>query len=145
MKSAVLLSGCGFMDGSEIHEAVFCMYSLQKYGIEVVPLSIQDKQTQVVNHLSQDSVAGHRNVLEESARIARGKISSLKDNDFSDLDMLVIPGGAGCITNLSDFAKKGEDLKVHPQVKNHQIMLKEYVEEMTQVVNSVPVNKNKKN
>jgi len=39
-------------------------------------------------------------VLTESARVARGAVSSLSDLKASDFDLLVIPGGFGAAKNL---------------------------------------------
>lgn len=117
MKCGILLSGCGFADGSEIHEAVFCMHSLQKAGLELIPLSLNQKQKSVMNHLSERMVTESRNTMEESARISRGKLFDLAQYDFSLLDMLVIPGGTGCIKNLSDFSEKLKELTVVPEVE----------------------------
>lgn len=116
MKCGLLLSGCGFQDGSEIHEAVFSMHILEKNGIEVVPLSINLKQALVVNHLSGGHSSETRNVIEESARISRGNIYALSNYDSSQLDAVVMPGGGGCISSFSDFAEKKKDMIVHQDV-----------------------------
>ncbi|RLB95175.1 MAG: isoprenoid biosynthesis protein ElbB, partial [Deltaproteobacteria bacterium] len=67
-------------------------------------------------HLSQQETASQRNVLVESARIARGEIRSLKTVAASDLDALIIPGGFGAAKNLSDFAFKGPGAEVDADV-----------------------------
>lgn len=41
-----------------------------------------------------------RNVLVESARIARGKIQDLKDLKVQDFDAVIFPGGFGAAKNL---------------------------------------------
>jgi enhancing lycopene biosynthesis protein 2 len=74
-------------------------------------------QLHVVNHITQEVTGEKRNVLVESARIARGEIRNLKDVPASDLDALIMPGGLGAAKNLSDFAVKGPDASVHPEVK----------------------------
>ena len=117
LKFAVLLSGCGFADGSEIHEAVFCLQSLERNTIEAVCLAPNIFQTKVVNLVSNCEGESQRNILEESARIARGKIQNLNNFDISLIDGLVIPGGFGVALNLSNFAIAAQNIKVHPEVE----------------------------
>jgi enhancing lycopene biosynthesis protein 2 len=116
-KIGVLLSGCGVFDGSEIHEAVLTLLALDRAGAETICMAPDVDQAHVVNHLTQQEMSEKRNVLVESARIARGEIRNLKDVAAGDLDGLVIPGGFGAAKNLSDFAFKGKDATVHPEVK----------------------------
>ncbi len=112
----VILSGCGVYDGSEIHEAVITLLALDRAGAEVICMA-PDMEQGVVNHLTGEPVEGAvRNVLEESARIARGKISDIANIQAADIDALVLPGGFGAAKNLCDFAFKGTDCEVHPQV-----------------------------
>ena len=113
----VLLSGCGVFDGSEIHEAVLTMLALDRAGAEIVCTAPDMKQLHVVNHLSTEQMDETRNVLVESARIARGKITDLKDLSAQQIDALIIPGGFGAAKNLSDFAVKGPQAEVHPEVR----------------------------
>ncbi len=115
-KVGVILSGCGVYDGSEIHETVISLLALDRAGAEVVIMA-PDMEQAVVNHLTGEPVEGAtRNVLEESARIARGEISDIAKVKAADLDALFIPGGFGAAKNLCDFAFKGPDCEVHPEV-----------------------------
>ena len=116
-KVGVLLSGCGVYDGSEIHEAVLTLLALDKAGATVVCTAPNVEQMHVVDHLSGETTDEKRNVLVESARIARGEIKDLKDVKTEDLDAIILPGGFGAAKNLSDFATKGPDASVHPQVE----------------------------
>lgn len=116
-KIGVLLSGCGVFDGAEIHEAVLTMLALDRAGAEIVCMAPNIQQHHVVNHLTQEEMDEKRNVLVESARIARGDIKDLKDVRAADLDALIMPGGFGAAKNLSDFAFKGADSTVHPEVE----------------------------
>ena len=112
----VILSGCGVYDGSEIHETVISLLALDRAGAEVVIMA-PDMEQAVVNHLTGEPVEGAtRNVLEESARIARGEISDIAKVKAADLDALFVPGGFGAAKNLCDFAFKGPDCEVHPEV-----------------------------
>ena len=116
-KVGVLLSGCGVFDGAEIHEAVLTLLALDRAGAEIVCMAPNVEQAHVINHLTQEVTAETRNVLVESARIARGEIKDLKDVQAGDLDALIMPGGFGAAKNLSDFAFKGPQATVHPEVK----------------------------
>ena len=117
-KIGVVLSGCGVYDGSEIHEAVLTLLALDRAGAEVICMAPNIDQMHVVNHLTGEVAAGEkRNVLVESARIARGKIMDIKDVRIEDVDGLVIPGGFGAAKNLSDFAVSGLDCQVHRELR----------------------------
>jgi enhancing lycopene biosynthesis protein 2 len=115
-KVGVLLSGCGYQDGSEIHEAVLTLLALDEAGADVVCMAPDMPQRQVTNHLTGDAMSESRNVLIESARIARGQIVDVADVAADELDALIIPGGFGAALNLSDFAMAGTDMQVQPDV-----------------------------
>lgn len=116
-KIGVILAGCGVYDGSEIHEAVITLLAIDRAGAEAVCVAPDIDQMHVVNHLSGDVAEGEsRNVLVESARIARGNIGNLADAKAADLDALILPGGFGAAKNLCDFAVKGSDCDVNPEV-----------------------------
>jgi enhancing lycopene biosynthesis protein 2 len=107
-KVAVVLSGCGVFDGSEIHEAVACLIALDRRGAHIICTAPSIPQSTVMNHATKEPAKDQsRNVLEESARIARGKIRDVATLHASELDALVFPGGFGAAKNLSDFASKG--------------------------------------
>ena len=125
-KVGVLLSGCGFLDGAEIHESVLTLLALDRAGAEIICMAPNIDQYHVINHLTQEVTDEKRNVLVESARIARGEIKDLKDVTASDLDALILPGGFGAAKNLSDFAIKGTDATVNSEV---QRILEEMVAE----------------
>ncbi|MBT8341276.1 MAG: isoprenoid biosynthesis glyoxalase ElbB [Desulfatitalea sp.] len=113
----VLLSGCGVFDGSEIHEAVLTLLFLDQAGAEVVCMAPDEDQLHVIDHTDQSEMDGARNVLKESARIARGNMVDLATVTARQLDALIIPGGMGAAKNLSTFAVKGPQAEVHPQVQ----------------------------
>jgi enhancing lycopene biosynthesis protein 2 len=116
-KIGVLLSGCGVFDGAEIHEAVLTLLYLDQAGAQIVCMAPNVNQLHVIDHSNQAQAEEQRNVLVESARIARGDIVDLQTVTAAQLDGLIIPGGFGAAKNLSDFAVKGPDAKVHPQVQ----------------------------
>lgn len=115
-KIGVVLSGCGVMDGSEIHESVLTLLALHKQGAEALCLAPNIDQVHVINHLTQEEMKEKRNVLIESARIARGKIRDIQTVRAAEIDGLIFPGGYGAAKNLSSFAFDGPDCKVHPEV-----------------------------
>ncbi len=106
-KFAIILSGCGVFDGAEIHEATLTMLSVMKNGATYELFAPNVEQHHVVNHFTQEEMNETRNVLVESARIARGNIKDLVSYDPKDFDGLIMPGGFGVAKNLSDFAFKG--------------------------------------
>lgn len=114
----VVLSGCGVFDGAEIHEAVLTLLALDRAGVQAVCFAPDKRQLHVINHLSGEEMAEQRNVLIESARIARGKIQPLSTADASQLDALIVPGGFGAAKNLSDFATQGAECVVDIDLVN---------------------------
>jgi len=117
VKVCVVLSGCGVYDGSEIHEAVALLLALQKAGAEVICAAPDIDQMHVVNHMAGQETGEARRVLEESARIARGKIRDLSEIHAADIDALFIPGGFGAAKNLCTFATMGTNCIVNSQVE----------------------------
>ena len=112
----VILSGCGVYDGSEIHESVITLLAIDRAGAEAVCMAPDIPQMHVINHLTGEPEAGAtRNVLIESARIARGKIQDLAKVQASDLDALILPGGFGAAKNLCNFAVAGADCEVNAE------------------------------
>ncbi len=115
-KIAVILSGCGVYDGAEIHEATLTLLAIKKQGAEYEIFAPDIEQHHVINHYTGKEMGEKRNVLVESARIARGKIKPLQNFKASDFDGLVFPGGFGAAKNLSDYAFNGSDAKVNTEV-----------------------------
>jgi enhancing lycopene biosynthesis protein 2 len=115
---AVVLSGCGLGDGSEIREAVLAQLSLERAGVEVVFAAPDVAQPHVFDHArgEVDAAAGQRRVLSEAGRIARGKIRALASLQVGDFDALIFPGGAGIGTVLSNHAERGDHCDVLPDV-----------------------------
>ncbi|KJH84177.1 isoprenoid biosynthesis glyoxalase ElbB [Pseudomonas sp. KSR10] len=111
-KVAVILSGCGVYDGSEIYESVITLLRLDQRGATVQCFAPNIEQMHVINHLTGDEMPETRNVLIESARLARGQIKDLKDANVEDFDALIMPGGFGAAKNLSDFATQGADCTI---------------------------------
>ena len=113
----VVLSGCGVMDGSEIHEAVLTLLAIDRLGAQALCMAPNVAQKHVVNHVTNQETAGEtRNVLVESARIARGNIRDIATVKSDEIDALIFPGGFGAAKNLCDYAFQGPDCSVHPEV-----------------------------
>ena len=115
-KIAVCLSGCGFLDGAEIHEAVCTLLALDQAGAKAVCCA-PSIPFNVVDHTNRSPSGDTRNVLTESARIARGEIQEVKAIKATDVDGLILPGGFGAATNLSTFATEGPNCSVAPDVE----------------------------
>ena len=114
---AVILSGCGSQDGSEIHEAVCTLLALDQQGANYQCFAPDMQQARVANHCTGQNMAETRNVLIESARIARGAIEPLAALQEQDFDGLILPGGFGAALNLSDFATQGAQCTIQPDVE----------------------------
>jgi len=117
-KVAVILSGCGVYDGSEIHETMAALLALDNHGFVTICFAPDIDQMHVVDHLKGTPMHGEtRNVLVESARIARGHVEALQASRMDEVDALVIPGGFGAAKNLSNYATKGSDMEVNDEVR----------------------------
>ncbi len=119
---AVVLSGCGVYDGSEIHEAVSLLLAIDRHGGHYQCFAPNTWQARTIDHFTGEStaVAGdadNRNVLAESARIARGNILDLREFKAANFDAVVFPGGFGAALNLSNFAQKGAACEVNEEVR----------------------------
>jgi len=111
---AVVLAGCGYLDGAEIRESVLSLLYLDQLGAKVHCFAPDIEQHHVVDHLAKSEAPESRNVLKEAARIARSDIQPLSALNPKEFDALVLPGGYGVAKNLSDLAFKGKDATVLP-------------------------------
>ncbi|MED6290223.1 Glutamine amidotransferase-like class 1 domain-containing protein 3A, mitochondrial [Characodon lateralis] len=114
---AVVLAGCGVYDGSEIHEASAVLVHLSRGGAAVQMFAPNIDQMHVVNHLKGEPSEEKRNVLVESARLARGNIQDLSKLSVKDHDAIIFPGGFGAAKNLCTWAVQGKDCSVNDEVK----------------------------
>jgi enhancing lycopene biosynthesis protein 2 len=114
---AVILSGCGNRDGSEIHEATLTLWAIHKNGADYQCYAPDISQHHVLNHINGEEMDEQRNVLIESARIARGDILDLADFQAASHDALIIPGGLGAAKNLSSYAFDGQDCQINRDLK----------------------------
>ncbi|WP_444996783.1 isoprenoid biosynthesis glyoxalase ElbB [Aliikangiella sp. IMCC44359] len=115
-KVAVILSGCGVFDGSEVYESVLTLLALEEQGAEYQCFAPDIKQHHVVNHITGEEMEGFRNVLIESARICRGKVEPIDKLRSFQFDALIFPGGFGVAKNLSNFALQGAQCEIETSV-----------------------------
>ncbi|CRK85772.1 Enhancing lycopene biosynthesis protein 2 [Candidatus Providencia siddallii] len=119
MKSvAVILSGCGYLDGSEVHESVLTILALSVNNAKVCFFAPNVFQTVVINHIDNKLKKEYRNQIEESARISRGNILPISEANADNLDALIIPGGFGVVKNLCNFEEKGISCKINKNLLN---------------------------
>jgi enhancing lycopene biosynthesis protein 2 len=116
-KIGVLLSGCGVYDGSEIQETVLTLLALAEQGFEAFIFAPNIEQHHVINHITGEEMPENRNVLIESARIARGNITALDKVTAQDFDALLLPGGFGTAKNHTKWAFQGAEGDILPDVK----------------------------
>ncbi len=117
MKIGILLSGCGVYDGAEIQEATMAMLAIKEAGHDYQCISINKDQHHVVNHLNGEEMEESRNMMIESARIARGDVQEINEISPSMIDALVIPGGFGSAKNFTKWAFLGPEGEILPEVK----------------------------
>jgi enhancing lycopene biosynthesis protein 2 len=117
-KIAVVLAGAGVYDGSEVHEATLTLLYLDRHETDITCFAPDKPQMHVINHHAGEEMEGEsRNVRVEAARIARGEVKPMGELKAADFDALVIPGGFGAAKNLCDFAVKGADCTVDPDLE----------------------------
>jgi enhancing lycopene biosynthesis protein 2 len=104
---ALILSGSGRADGSEIHESVAALLALSQENLPVKIYAPDIEQFKVVDHLTGRPSDESRNVLVEAARIARGKIDPLSALNVDDVSAIILPGGLGAASNLWAYAQDG--------------------------------------
>ena len=118
LRVGVVLAGCGAQDGSEIHESVLTLLSLDRIGAKVKIMAPEIDQFHVVDHLRNHKMDATRNILSEAARIARGNILPIRSINNNDLDALIFPGGTGTAKNIFNYATKGRDFTVFKSVES---------------------------
>lgn len=125
VRIAVILAGCGNKDGGEIHESVMTLWAIHRHGGDYQCFAPDIPQHHVLNFITNEEMDEKRNVLVESARIARGNILDLAAFDADEFDALIIPGGLGVAKNLSSFAFDGPDCTVNGDVRRSILAMAE--------------------
>jgi enhancing lycopene biosynthesis protein 2 len=115
---AVLLAGCGHLDGAEVREAVLTLLALDQHGAVFQCVAPNDSQHHVIDHATGTVAEGQtRNILEEASRIARvGQCLDLAKARAEDFDALMLPGGFGVAKNHCTFAFDGPNATVRQDV-----------------------------
>lgn len=116
-KVAVVLTGCGAKDGSEINETVTLLLALDQHYVEYQAFAPDENQYEVCNHITGQVVNEKRNMMVEAARIVRGKILPLSRFNANDFDALLFPGGFGAAKNIFTYAYDGINFKVNKDVE----------------------------
>ncbi|MBO4645486.1 MAG: isoprenoid biosynthesis glyoxalase ElbB [Bacteroidales bacterium] len=116
-KFAVILNGCGHLDGSEIHESVMTLLAIDRNECTYTIFAPDEPQYHVMNHLTRQPMEGNRNMLVEAARIARGEIQEISQYNPADFDALMLPGGFGVAKNLFTYAFDGANAQVLESVR----------------------------
>ena len=116
-KAAVILAGCGTMDGSEINETVTLLLALDQHDVEYQAFAPDAYQAEVYNHAAGRRAEERRNMLVEAARIVRGNILPLNKFNADDFDALFFPGGSGAAKNIFTYAYDGINFKVNKEVE----------------------------
>ncbi|MDR1896088.1 MAG: isoprenoid biosynthesis glyoxalase ElbB [Prevotellaceae bacterium] len=117
-KIAVILSGCGVFDGAEIHESTLLLLAIKRAGCSYTVFAPDKEQSEVINHCSGKQENEKRNILVEASRIARKGAQPLNRLNPENFDAIVLPGGFGVAKNLCDFAYKGENYTVIPEIES---------------------------
>lgn len=128
---AVILSGSGVYDGSEIHESVLTLLSLSKRNIAYQCIAPNMLQHHVINHTSGEEMDESRNVLVEAARIARGEIKDIADVSVNDFAGLIMPGGFGAAKNLTKWAFEGPDGSINESIAS---LIRDFVQSSKPIV-----------
>lgn len=116
-KAAVILSGSGVADGSEIIESASLLVSLSKIGAKIQCYAPNKLQKDVIDHTNGQTLKESRNVLVESARICRGNIKDILELNSKEYQALFLPGGFGAAKNWSNFSDLGPDFIVNEQIE----------------------------
>ncbi len=117
-KFALVLSGCGQHDGSETHEVILTLLSMDQEKVMWEAFAPDIKQGRVVDHTDETvSKEETRSVLKESARLVRGKIKSITEANIAEFDAIVFPGGVGAVDNLCNWFEKGAEFDFNSDVR----------------------------
>ncbi len=112
---AILLSGCGHLDGAEVSESVLAMLHIDKLDIEYDVFAFNEYQEDVIDHISKQKEESKRNMLSEACRISR-TIKDAATLNPQKYHALVIPGGMGVAKNFSDLATAGSEFEVKSDI-----------------------------
>ncbi|HNX20743.1 MAG TPA: hypothetical protein PKG88_00110 [Bacteroidales bacterium] len=126
-KFAVVLCGCGSLDGSEIHESVMTLLAIDKSGSSYTVFAPNDNQYQVINHITKQPVNQTRNMMEEASRISRGKIPQV-------IQHVEAFGAIHRVTNETEVISDIENLVFTSPCYMLQASIKEIAESADQLI-----------
>ena len=116
-KTAIILSGCGQVDGSETHETILTILALEQHNLDWEGLAPSGLQTEVYDHYTNTKEnISPSSMITEAARLVRGNITIINAVNASDYAAVIIPGGAGVIKNLSNYSTAGINFTIHPEL-----------------------------
>lgn len=114
---AVIISGCGSLDGTDPQELALILLRLDQLNIAWTCFAPDVTQHHVIDHTSGEAVEGQsRHALVESRRMLHETVYPLEMLKPDDFTAIVIPGGHGAINQLSDFAVNGSSMQVLEQL-----------------------------
>ena len=117
-KFAVILSGCGQHDGSETHETILTLLSMEQEQVQWEAFAPDVQQSLVIDHVTESPIEKEtRSVIKESARLVRGRIKPITEAQLSDFDAVIFPGGVGAVNILCDWFEKGIDFTFNADVQ----------------------------
>lgn len=117
-KFAIILAGCGQYDGSETHEVILTLLSMDQEGVAWEGFAPDVQQKSVINHITETvNPTETRSALLESARLVRGRIKPLNQANAADFDAIIFPGGFGAVRTLCDWHEKKADFSFNADVK----------------------------
>ena len=116
-KIALVLSGCGGLDGAEIQESVCSILAIEREGMSWEAFALDENQSKVMCHFQNKKLDQERNIMHESARIVHGKIKSLTELNINDYDVIWFPGGFGIVSSFSNIIDEGINGKAHRLIK----------------------------
>jgi enhancing lycopene biosynthesis protein 2 len=118
MKFAIILAGCGQHDGSETHEVITALLAMEQQGIDWFAFAPDRDQSRVVNHITNEENPNEtRHIIEESARLVRGRIKPLTEIDLNEFDAVIFPGGFGAATNWCNWMTHGIEFDIKDDIK----------------------------
>lgn len=118
-KCALILAGCGAKDGAEITESVSLMIAFDQAHFHVQAFAPNRSFHHVIDHAADQIVESeNRNMLVESARIARGNVLPLQELAEDDYDVICFAGGFGVAKNFCNFASEGKNAVLENDVKD---------------------------
>ncbi len=99
------MHGCGYLDGTEVTEAVATLVHLSRAGFRALCFAPDGDQQEVYDHCTKTLEKNEvRNIVAESTRISRIPVRKMNTLKAEAFQALVIPGGFGVAKNLSNYA-----------------------------------------